>query len=432
MGIAGQEGPRVAGGEGTRFVLGDGRRVIDAMSTPAPLGHRHPRVVEAVSRALHRSPTLDEGWSTPEREAAAEALLGTALAGEDWVGAVRFGLTGSEVNDLALSLCQCVTGRRPLVTRERAYHGMVGLAREMTVQPQWHGGLSSRSGNGVRPVPPAAEVRTLPFPRSDFGQGVRMSREEARRALAGSEPRLQGAAAVIVDYTQGGCYATPAYQDELALLAAEAEVLWIADEVITGLGKGGRWFGFQRGESRPDLITLGKPMGGGAVPAAAVVVSKRVLEMIGDSSWQNYSALRSTDMGAAATRAVIEVIDEEGLVERSDRLHDVIEAAMRSLAAAHPSVERIDGRGLHWWIELHGGDWRTWQGDSAEKPIASVVAERALEAGVMIATSGERTAVLFTLAMVISDEDLERVFQALDHGLQAADEHLAVHSEARV
>src|SRR5262245_45065240 len=128
MGLSGAEDVRAERGEGVYLILDDGRRVIDAMNTPAPLGHLHPRVVEYVSRALHNSPTLDEGWSTGEREKAAEAILGTAFAGEDWVGAVRFGVTGSEVNDLALSLCQAISGQRPFVTRERAYHGMVGLA----------------------------------------------------------------------------------------------------------------------------------------------------------------------------------------------------------------------------------------------------------------------------------------------------------------
>src|SRR5207247_2248611 len=103
---------------------------------------------------------------------------GTAFAGEDWVGAVRFGVTGSEVNDLALSLCQAISGQRPFVTRERAYHGMVGLARDLTVQPQWHGGLSARGG-GVRPVPPAVEVHVLPFPERSLGQGLQVTRDEA-------------------------------------------------------------------------------------------------------------------------------------------------------------------------------------------------------------------------------------------------------------
>lgn len=415
---------RVTGGSGARLILDDGREVVDAMTTPAGLGHLHPRIVEAVTAAIRSAPTLDEGWATAEREAAAEALLGTAFAGEDWAAAVRFGVTGSEINDLALSLCQALTGRKPLVTRDRAYHGLVGLARSVTVQPQWHGGLAFRQGSVQ--APPREDVRILPFPRSEFGSGVNMSRATVREAFAGANDKLDGAAAVIIDYTQGGCYANPAYQDEVAELAHDAGALWIADEVITGFGKsGGYWFNFQRGEARPDLVTMGKAMGGGTVPAAAVVLSRRVVDMLEDSSWQNYSALRSTDMAAAATRAMIGVVDEEGLVARADELHSRIEKRMRAIAESHPAVTRIDGRGLHWWVDLGTGDWHDWRGAAQETTPADRVAARALEEGALIATSGERDAVLTTFSLVVSDEDVDAALDALDAGLVEADR--AVH-----
>lgn len=418
-GVAADDGPQIVGGQGTRLLLDDGREVIDAMTTPAPLGHRHPRIVEAVTAAVD-SPTLDEGWATPRREAAAEALLETAFAGEDWVGAVRFALTGSEANDLALSLSQALTGRAPLVARERAYHGMVGLARDVTVQPQWHGGLSARDG-GVRPVPPAGDVRVLPFPRGSLGDGIELPREKAETLLADADAALDGAAAVIVDYTQGGCYPAPAYQDVLAAKARAAGVVWIADEVITGFGKTGRWFNFQRGDERPDIVTLGKPLGGGVAPVAAVVVSERLAAEMDGSSWQNYSALRSSEIAAAAARAFIEVIDEEDLVSRADRLHDVFVAGMRDLAGAHPSVTRVDGRGLHWWIEIGEADWRTWTADTNETPISTRVAARVLEADVLVATSAERNVLLVTVPLTIDDDDVAAIFQALDHGLSFSD-----------
>jgi 4-aminobutyrate aminotransferase-like enzyme len=411
-GIRGKGEPRAIGGHGAWLRLEDGREVIDAMTTPAPLGHRHPRVVEAVRRAA-AGPTLDEGWATAEREAAAEEILGTAFAGEEWVGAVRFTLTGSEANDLALSLCQALTGRRPLVARERAYHGMVGLARDVTTQPQWHGGLAAASGP-PRVVPPSAEVRVLPFRRGSLGDGLEMAPAEAEDVLEGADAALDAAAAVIMDYTQGGCYPAPAYQDVLARKARAAGSLWIADEVITGFGKCGRWFNFQRGAERPDIVTLGKPLGGGLMPVGGVVLSRQVCEEIGDASWQNYSALRSSDVGAAAARAFVRVIESEGLVERADRLHDVLADKLRGLASAHPGVRRIDGRGLHWWIELHG------EADD----IASRVAARVLEAGALIATSGEPDVLLITLPMIIEDAEIDTLFDALDLGLELVDREM--------
>ena len=120
--------PRIVGGHGVWFRLSDGRQVIDASNTAAPLGHCHPEIIEAIRRAAD-APVINEGWQWAEREQAAEDLLGIAFAGEDWAGAVRFFISASEANDAALSLCQALTGRTELATRERAYHGGAGLAR---------------------------------------------------------------------------------------------------------------------------------------------------------------------------------------------------------------------------------------------------------------------------------------------------------------
>jgi 4-aminobutyrate aminotransferase-like enzyme len=236
--IVGGRAPRPVDASGVRIRLDDGTEVVDAATSPATLGHRHPRMAAALSSALDASPVLDEGWQWESRDQAARDLVELAFPGEeDWIGGVRFAVTGSEANDIALSLAQALTQRRPLITRERAYHGLVGLARDVTVQPHWHGGLSHRAG-GISPVPRGTEVRVLPFPRGEFGDGLDLPSEDARRTLAGQEGLFQDAAAAIIDYSQGGSYTAPAYQDEVARMARGAGALWIADEVITGVGKG--------------------------------------------------------------------------------------------------------------------------------------------------------------------------------------------------
>ena len=132
-------GVSIVGGEGIHFVLDDGRRVIDGSDTGAALGHAHPDIVAAI-RAAADAPIVNDGWYYRDREEAISELAAIAFPDDtDLVGAVRFCMSGSEANDLALSLCQALTGRKILVTRERAYHGGSGLARDVTVQPQWHG-----------------------------------------------------------------------------------------------------------------------------------------------------------------------------------------------------------------------------------------------------------------------------------------------------
>ena len=94
---------------------------------------------------------------------------------------------------------------------------------------------------------------------------------------------------------------------------------------------------------------------------------------------------------------------------------------MGRLAAAHPGVARIDGRALHWTIELHGPDWREWEGRDPD-PLASRVAARTLEAGALIATSGEQTSLFIAPPLIVEEEELEKILEAVDHGLALADE----------
>jgi 4-aminobutyrate aminotransferase-like enzyme len=158
---AGSKAPQVVDGQGVFFQLADGRRVLDGSNTGGPLGHKHPAMVEAIRKAAE-TPVVNEGWSWIGRERAAEDLMRMAFGEEqDWVGAVRFCTSGSEANDMALSLAQALTGRAPLATRERAYHGLVGLSRSMTTQPHWHGGLATQGDRSRMPAP-LAPVRILP------------------------------------------------------------------------------------------------------------------------------------------------------------------------------------------------------------------------------------------------------------------------------
>jgi 4-aminobutyrate aminotransferase-like enzyme len=417
---AGEAAPMaVVGGEGVYFHLADGRKLIDGSNTGGGLGHRHPAMVEAIRRAAD-TPVVNEGWTWIGREQAADDLMAVAFAGEeDWVGAVRFCISGSEANDMALSLCQALTQRSALATRERAYHGITGLSRSMTVQPQWHGGLAVHAGGSKLPAP-MAPVRILPAPDGAVYGGA-ANNAPPSEYLADAPRLLSDTAATIIDYTQGGIYYDGAYQDEVARCARQAGSYWIADEVVTGAGRAGRWFAFQGAQSRPDIVTLGKSLGGGAAAVAAVVVSKEVVERLTGTSWQNYGTLRGHPISMAAVSAYLRVVADEKILERVRHLEKLFSRRLLAIAQKHPSVQRVAGQGLHWTVELHGPDWRTWHADTAEVPIASRVAERTLEAGAVIGTSGEQTSLFLAPPLVISDREADQLLDALDHGLDVAD-----------
>ncbi|MDB5633162.1 MAG: aminotransferase [Tardiphaga sp.] len=421
---AGDSAPlTVVGGEGVYFHLQDGRRLIDGSNTGGGLGHRHPKMVEAIRKAAD-TPVVNEGWTWIGREKAAEDLIDTAFKGEeDWVGAVRFCISGSEANDMALSLCQALTQKTALATRERAYHGLVGLSRSMTVQPHWHGGLAVHAGGTRRPAP-MVDVKILPAPDGAI-YGASPNNRPAREYLADATATLADTAATIIDYTQGGIYYDGDYQDEVARHASQAGSYWIADEVVTGAGRSGRWFAFQGAQSRPDIVTMGKSLGGGAASVAAVVVSKAIVEQLKGKSWQNYGTLRGHPISMAAVSAYLEAVTEENILAHVREMEALFARRLVEIARRHPSVKRVAGQGLHWTVELHGPDWRAWAADTTENPIASRVATRAMEAGAVIGTSGEQTSLFLAPPLIISEAESEALLEALDHGLHLADEDFA-------
>lgn len=415
-------GPRPAalvGGHGVHLEYADGTTVLDASNTGGPLGHAHPAMVDAIIESA-RFPVATEGQMWAERDAAADELVDIAFAGEDdWVGGVRFGLSGSEVNDIALSLAQSLTGREALVARERAYHGLVGLSRDVTLQPQWHGGLSMVSG-GVRAPSRETDVRTIGGPdggiwRADGSTPV-AAPSDGELTVA-----LENSAAVIVDYTQGGRYYDAAYQERVAKAARSADSLWIADEVVTGLGRSGSWFAFQGATSRPDMVTMGKPLAGGAAPAGAVVLSKRMIELLREAKWQNYSTFRAHPAMIHAARAHLRVVQSEGLVDRAAEVGRRFASALMEIADRHSCIERIAGKGMHWTIELRGLDWREWLSDTSELQIADHVAAEARARGVQIGTSDEATSLFIAPPLIVSDDEIDRILDALDAGLTVAD-----------
>ncbi len=421
---AGMDAPRVVGGKGVYFHLSDGRRVLDGSNTGGPLGHGHPRMAEALRKAADL-PMVSEGWNWEGRDQAAEDLFDIALAGEEsWAGAVRFCLSGSEANDIALSLSQALTGRKAIATRERAYHGLVGLSRDVTVQPHWHGGLAAPDGGTKRP-PACAPVHVLPAPEGALYRSHAAASGHPGAALSqhldGAAAMLRDSAAVIVDYTQGGFYHDGAYQDAVAAIARREGAFWIADEVVTGIGRAGRGFAFQGGSSRPDLVTLGKGLGGGTTPVAAIVLSKDLAKALDGKSWQNYGTLRGHPISMAAVSAYLRIVRDEALLPRVQALEGLYARRLVEIARRHPSVSRVAGQGLHWTIELHGPDWRQWLADTPEAPVASRVAGRALEAGAVIGTSGEQTSLFLAPPLIISDAESEQLLDILDHSLELAD-----------
>ena len=114
----------------------------------------------------------------------------------------------------------------------------------------------------------------------------------------------------------------------------------------------GHGFAFQRGSTRPDMVTMGKGITGGAVPAGALILSRDVVEAIGERRWMTSSTYRGHPLAVAAMSTVVKVIDRDGLVERAARLGDRSAPTCSRSRHSHPSVRGVIGEGLSWLIHV--------------------------------------------------------------------------------
>ncbi len=415
---------RVVKGRGAELTLEDGTVVIDCGSMSSCLvGHCHPAIVEAIERAA-RTVYVGDCIGYGPREQAAEDLLAIGFAGEDWADAVTLTVSSSEAGDLGLLLAQTLTGRAPLVARELAYHGGVGLSRAVSVHPLWSARLASlEDDDAVRGAPPSGpEVRRLPAPICGI-QDVPAEHSCREACLRDADTILDGAAAVIMDNSQGCVYPSAQYQDVLAERARAAGALWIADETVTGFGRLGHPFAFTRGSSRPDMVSLGKGLTGGSTAAGALVLSREVVEEIGASRWTTSSTFRGSPVAAAAISATMRVMEDEDLIARAATLGADLGADLRALAREHRCVSRVVGDGLLWFLALDTGAEHaeaSWNGGGANETLPEVVHHSALKRGAFVgAQSGQN--IWLIPPLIITASQLAQVLEAVDGALSDGD-----------
>jgi 4-aminobutyrate aminotransferase-like enzyme len=406
----------VRSGRGMELMLEDGREVLDAGSLSANLlGHCHPALVEAVMSAA-RTVYVNDATGYAPRARAAEDFLAIAFSEEPWAAAVVFTLSSSEAADLALTLAQMLTGRRPLVGRELGYHGATGLGREVSSHPLWSHGLLADTD--VTLPPSSSMIRQLPVPRCGLAD-LDPSHDCMATCLQGATETLRGAAAVIIDNGQAGVITSAAYQDALASAAADAGALWIADETVSGLGRIGRMFAFQRGRSRPDMVTLGKGLTGSAAPGGALVLSAGVVEAIGGRKWMTTSTFRGHPVTVAAISAAMKTIEGDRLIDAAAAHGARLRERLAVVAARHSIVRRLKGDGIMWFMELTASpehQEEIWRGGGEALPITALVQARALARGVLIGVySG--TLIWLIPPLIATAGQLDEVVDALDGAL---------------
>jgi 4-aminobutyrate aminotransferase len=360
----------VVSGHGSTLVAPDGRELLDlsATWTASGLGHGHPAVVEAVSRAVRDAPGSG-GLSAvhPESVGLAEDLL--ALVPGSGERRVYLGHAGSDANDVALRACRHATGRRTVIAFEHSYHGGVGVAM----------GVSGVHVDAGMPPDPDAVFLAYPNPfrpvRDDVEADVTACLDAAEQQLGGGS-----IACLIVEpiLSDGGLIVPPdGFLARLHELCRRHGVPMICDEVKMGLGRPGTLHAFEHDGVAPDIVTFGKVLGGG-LPLSAAVGPAEILDN------PPAAALLTTagnPVCTAAGRAVLATIVGDRLPEYAAKVGALLADGLRALAGA-PGSERIGdvrGRGLAIGLELI--DPETGERDPR---LAAQVVYRAWELGAVV------------------------------------------------
>jgi acetylornithine/succinyldiaminopimelate/putrescine aminotransferase len=316
--------------EGAHFWDADGNRYLDFLSGfgVAGVGRNHP----VVRRALHDA--LDAGWADMVQfdlpllpGLVAEKLISIAPG----MDRVYFCNSGSEAVESALKFARCATGKPRILYCSHAYHGLTAGSLSVNGAPEFR--------TGFDPL--------LPDTLVPFGDLDAIEREL----------RAGDVAALLIEPIQGKGVNVPpagflrAAQD---LLHAKGALL-ICDEVQTGLGRTGRMFAYEHEGVEPDIITVAKALSGGFVPVGATLARPGIFEKVYstlDRVFVHATTFMGNAMAMTAALATLSVIEDEALIENAELRGQELVAGLRDIAAEHPMVVDIRGRGLMIGIEF--------------------------------------------------------------------------------
>lgn len=353
----------LARGEGCELVAEDGRRLIDGMAGlwTVNLGHGRTDLIEAAATQMRELPyaaTFGGVASRPTLELA-ERIADLAPPG---LSGVFFASGGSEANETAIKLARrhwVHEGQRQksiVLAHERGYHGLTGVTTTATRLDPYRGDFGVEAPDVVEVPVPYAYRCSAGVPCDPETCEICTGRSLERRV---EELGAERVAAVIVEpvFGAGGVIVPPpGYLRRLREICTRHHVLLIVDEVITGFGRTGAWFGCEHEGISPDMITFAKGVGSGYVPLGGVIVSDPLWEELCDPARHPGTLMHGfTHSGHPVACAVglanIEAIEREGLLARVRELAELLAQQVDQLRD-HPEVGEVRQAGLMVGVEL--------------------------------------------------------------------------------
>jgi putrescine aminotransferase len=310
--------------DGAWLTTHDGRRFLNFGGYGVLItGSRHPAVVRAVTEQLGRHPVASRVFLEPQAAHAAQALVARAPAGLE---RVHFACSGTEAVETAIKIARTL-GKDQLIATHGGYHGKTMGALSLTGKDVFQ--------DPFRPLLPG--VQHVPY-------GDANALEECLRAVPGRacfvvEP-VQGEAGVVLP--------PPGYLRAVQELCRTYDAFFVLDEIQTGLGRLGTWWGADAEGVTPDALLAGKALGGGILPVSAVVATPKAFAAFDKDPYLHTSTFSGTPLGMAAVLGALTAIEEDDLVTRARELGAALLPAIREIAGRRYGgvLREVRGRGL--------------------------------------------------------------------------------------
>lgn len=349
----------------------EGNEILDMFPgwAVSGIGHCHPKVVEAVQKQVSELIHIDNTFYITLQGQLAKMLSERAFGGKSF-----FCNSGAEANEAALKLARRHTPKEKykFITAEKSFHGRTFAAVTATGQPKYH--------EGFLPLPPGFVY----VPYNDIDTLQEAFDDEVAAVMI--EP-IQG---------EGGVHeATAEYMQTIRDLCDAHGALMILDEVQTGMGRTGQWFGYQHYDITPDIITLAKALGGGLAIGAMMARPEIAASLVPGT---HASTFGGNPLACAAGVAVIEAIEEEGLLDNAKQTGQYTREKLEELKEKYPIIDHIRGKGLMLALQL-------------AVPGANIVG-RCLEKGLRINCTQE-TVLRFMPSMTVTKEEIDQAVAIL-------------------
>ena len=409
--------------KGVYFWDVNGKRYLDfnSMVMCVNIGHGDERVINAMIDQARELPFAGPPMATRPR-AALGRLLAEITPGN--LDRFLFTLGGADANENAIKLARAYTGRHKILARYRSYHGASAGAMAATGDPRrlvWEPNLMPGVVHFLDPYRYRSTFhRTHPdISEAEFTQDYLNHLEEI---ITYEGP--QTIAAILLETVTGtnGVIIPPeGYLQGVRELCDSHGILLIADEVMSGFGRTGRWFAVEHWDTVPDLMTLAKGLTSGYAPLGAVAMKPEIAEFFNERVYQGGLTYNAHPISLAAAIANIQVLKEDRLIENSEKMGLILHRMLTDLGEQHPSVGEVRSIGLFGVIELvrNRATKEPLTPYDGSNPEMNALRSFLLEQGLYCYTHWHT--VLVIPPLIINEEQLGEGLEVLDKALEISD-----------